>query len=83
MKVKLYYDDNLLYEYECLDVAGLYKAINESGSIHFDFEIYEYDNSILNHYTDESGQMKQELIIYLRECKPKKLTGIRYKPNEM
>lgn len=80
LKVRFFYDDNPLYEYECLDVAGLYKAIEKSETLHFDSEIYEYDNSLLNHYTDESGQIQQELLIYLKEFKPKKPAKIRPKP---
>lgn len=59
----------VLYEEEVQDIAGL-MAIFKKGcefNLHFSSDNYytgEFENSLLNIFTEESGEMKKELLLY-------------------
>ncbi|RVT56437.1 hypothetical protein [Niallia taxi] len=48
------------------DIAGLIEA-SKGGKLIFGHDFYEYDNHILNTWTDDDGKLNQEVIIYLAD----------------
>ena len=67
MLVQFNFDGETLYSYVCSDVAGIIAAAKESESIHFGADWYKFDSIVLTHYMDDDNQMRQQLIIYVKE----------------
>jgi hypothetical protein len=66
MIIKFCLDDGgeELYSIVSNDIAGIIEAAKGQKVI-FQDSWYKYDNHILNHYQDDNGQWKQEVVIYL------------------
>lgn len=65
MLVSIYFNGGPI-EYECQDVSGLLATLKEVEYIHFASETYQYDSSVLGFYTDDNGEIKQQLIIHVK-----------------